>query len=703
MVRIFLLVLLSCFLYVEHVYAQKPTIDLLKQNKQIRRFGRVTVKDNTAFVTAVSFGKSGVRVYDDYNLSGYNKLQVTVENKDTKYPLYIIISLMNRDTTFREPVKGLYNKKYTLNPGEKRNVVLDFIPTLPHPEVASEFRLMRNSPYSRLLQSYCYDIDLDKIVAIEIGTLKVRKGQQWCIEDPQILPGSLKPLPEAMTWNKDKFFPFIDQYGQFKYLDWNNKIHNDADFKKAISVEEKDLSKHLGTSDWDKYGGYKKGPKFTPTGHFTVKKVNGKWWMVDPDGNLFWSNGVVRVTPSSAVTPLQGKDLKNRCFYFENLPKEGTPFSQFYRTHDALLYPYYTARNIDSTYDFSSANCYRKYGENYKKIYGEKAHRRLRSWGFNTIANSSDKDICLMDKTPYTDRLEVVSKPLEGTSGWWPFMDPFDESFNESLKRQFESRQREIQDPWCIGLFVDNEIKWNGVTYLAETTLKSPETQPCKIAMVSWLKNKYKTIEALNAVWGTVYKAWGEILYDRVGVKVYKPTIPDLKLFNQQIIRKYFSNIREAFEKYAPGLLYMGCRFAGSANEDVLNIADEYCDVISFNSYQYDISQFHAQDMDKPIMIGEYHFGAMDRGMFHASLIDVENQQQRGAMMGRYIQSALENPNIIGVHWHQFADQATTGRFDGENFQVGLTDCCDTPYYETLKGVRSVGYTLYPYRLRHGE
>ena len=100
-------------------------------------------------------------------------------------------------------------------------------------------------------------------------------------------------------------------------------------------------------------------------------------------------------------------------------------------------------------------------------------------------------------------------------------------------------------------------------------------------------------------------------------------------------------------------------------------------------------------------MIGEYHFGAMDRGMFHASLIDAGSQEQRGKMMKNYITSALSNPNIIGVHWHQFADQATTGRFDGENFQVGLTDCCDTPYYETIFMLRAVGYQIYPLRY-HG-
>ena len=99
-----------------------------------------------------------------------------------------------------------------------------------------------------------------------------------------------------------------------------------------------------------------------------------------------------------------------------------------------------------------------------------------------------------------------------------------------------------------------------------------------------------------------------------------------------------------------------------------------------------------------PLMIGEFHFGAQDRGMFHCSLIEVENQKNRGEAYSRYVESGLRHPNIIGVHWHQFSDQATTARFCGENFQVGLTDVCDTPYPETIEGIRNVGYKMYEIR-----
>lgn len=177
---------------------------------------------------------------------------------------------------------------------------------------------------------------------------------------------------------------------------------------------------------------------------------------------------MVRVNPASAVTPLHGKELESRCFYFEDLPKERDEFARFYSTHDELLKLYYDRRGIDSTYDFSSANLYRKYGPDYKTIYAYLAHRRLKSWGMNTISNSSDKDIYFMDKTAYVERIHVQAPAIEGSKGpgTWQFADPFGEAFAESVRMQLTDRKRETQDPWCIGFFVDNELHWGDTKYL---------------------------------------------------------------------------------------------------------------------------------------------------------------------------------------------------------------------------------------------
>ena len=37
-------------------------------------------------------------------------------------------------------------------------------------------------------------------------------------------------------------------------------------------------------------------------------------------------------------------------------------------------------------------------------------------------------------------------------------------------------------------------------------------------------------------------------------------------------------------------------------------------------------------------------------------------------------------------------------RFDGEDYQIGFLDICDTPYWETINAAREVNYQLYPLR-----
>ena len=64
----------------------------------------------------------------------------------------------------------------------------------------------------------------------------------------------------------------------------------------------------------------------------------------------------------------------------------------------------------------------------------------------------------------------------------------------------------------------------------------------------------------------------------------------------------------------------------------------------------------------------------------------------------RVCRSALRNPAIVGTHWFQFYDQPTTGRFDGENYHVGLLDICDTPYGETINACRRMGASMYTIR-----
>lgn len=593
--------------------------------------------------------------------------------------------------------KGAFIQKFIIQGKGDRPLKVTLPPTFPNrDDILPKLVGMRDGPMSKYgasapLRSY-------KIRSISVyvktptlkHTLQIRK-----------ITARKGPHPAAEPWmnlTADEFFPFIDKYGQFKYREWPGKIHSDAELIEAREAEKKDLAAHPGPKNWSKFGGWADGPRMKATGYFRVEKVDGKWWMVDPEGYLYWSHGPVRVTPSTAITPLDKRE-----FFFTDLPEADSPFAFFYTTRDELLYPYYQQRKIKRTYDFSSANCYRKYGKDWFNAFAGTAHRRLRSWGCNTIANSSDIRICRMRRTPYTDRFELKSKRIAGSKGgWWPFRDPFDPSFREEVRRQMALHQEEMRDPWCFGFFVDNELGWGKSTSLALWTLQSPADQAAKVEFVKRLKKQYQSIDRLNAAWRSSYADWDALLVSRKGPDV-KNAKKDLESFTSEIAEAYFRNIREEFKKAAPNKLYMGCRYGGALHPlYAVRAAAKYCDIISCNVYAREISWLKLPEgIDKPMIIGEFHFGALDRGLFHPGLVHLKNQEERGAVYVQYVTSALKHPQVVGVHWHQFGDQATTGRFDGECFQVGFVDCCDTPYPETRAGLRKVGYDLY--RIRSGK
>ena len=122
--------------------------------------------------------------------------------------------------------------------------------------------------------------------------------------------------------------------------------------------------------------------------------------------------------------------------------------------------------------------------------------------------------------------------------------------------------------------------------------------------------------------------------------------------------------------------------------------------MIGYNLYRDSVADFRLPEgVDKPVIIGEFHFGALDRGMFHTGLRPTASQQARAEAYRDYVTGALENPASSARHWFQYGDQATTGRGDGENYQIGLVDICDRPYPETIAAVREVGNSMYRLRL----
>jgi hypothetical protein len=99
--------------------------------------------------------------------------------------------------------------------------------------------------------------------------------------------------------------------------------------------------------------------------------------------------------------------------------------------------------------------------------------------------------------------------------------------------------------------------------------------------------------------------------------------------------------------------------------------------------------------MDVPMIIGEYHFGTVDRGMAQ-SLWQVNSQQQRGVAYRYYTEKAYAHPGLIGTAYFQWSDQDLTGRGnDGENYNCGLVDVTDRPYKYQVEAMMETAKRLF--------
>jgi len=261
--------------------------------------------------------------------------------------------------------------------------------------------------------------------------------------------------PTAWVTDAVPFLPFIDTYGQYKHKDWPGKVHSLDELRLRREAEAKDLDSKPGPGAWDQYGGWAAGPPLLATGFFRVEKYQGSWWLVDPIGNLFFSHGVDCVERQIA-TP-----IAERADWFEDFPGTKPEYIPFLSSGQALK-GHYEGREVES-FSFDGANLLRKYGADWKADSADLTHKRIRSWGLNTIANWSAPDVCMARRTPYTDTISSHRvRRMEGGDGYWAkFPDVYDPGFAEAIRFEMAGKiNRSAGDPWCLGYFSDNEMAW---------------------------------------------------------------------------------------------------------------------------------------------------------------------------------------------------------------------------------------------------
>ncbi|MDQ8193645.1 hypothetical protein QEH59_04375 [Coraliomargarita sp. SDUM461004] len=624
--------------------------------------------DDPAWYSGVRFlPKAGEEFWD---FSGGNALAMDIENlsEDKQLRLTLHLSSGDKETDDYSEI----NSGIALNPGERRTVRI----LIPHREL---YQAPEGIPGPKTVDSkainwfelqmqWPYERKDDGLVNCEISNVRLEG-------DPDV----------SYRVAEDAFLPFIDKYGQNMHQEWPEKVHNAEDLVEARKKESRELSASKRPSAWNEYGGWADGPQLEATGAFRVEKYEGKWYLVDPSGQLFFSQGLDVLRAHTDATPV--KDHQ-KWFGFDVEGKSDLAFTHW---------------NLQKKYQ----------RKDYEAEFFSTLVQRLEHWGINTIGNWGHSDLMLMGGVPYTtelvdhdDRLpQIPGKALK-------FYDVFDAEYvraMESLLVDAAERDplilKSLTDPMCIGYFIDNELNFGNRNrqIFTDEVLKSPAKQAAKQELVKDLKVKYVTVEKLNTAWETEYPNW-ESLLERTDVPKSKGYRKDSHTFFVKAVDQYFRLSRAAVKNVAPHRLYLGCRFIGTdaVRRDLYEAAEKYCDVLSVNIYSHGVANLWQQDFpDMPIMIGEFHFGVYDRGMFAPGLAPVGlTQDERAFAYARFLQGALANPFIVGTHWFQFRDQPLTGRWDGEGYAIGFVDVGDTPYEELTQTAREIGENMYEYRER---
>ena len=571
--------------------AQKTSdllVDFGKTRATTTSRGTIVSTDNGFTVT---FSKAGGSVHilapqASWDVSAYVAVGLDLVNPGTK-PVTLIGSLDG---------SVLVNSFIHIPPGQSDTMTINILRNTVTDERETLFEGMRGLPGGHIWHWARLNTKQVKMIALH-DLDGVSTGQTIRVKAIRGL-GRYAPPADA-----ESFFPFVDPFGQFKHRAWPGKVPDIEGLKQRVTLEARDLKQNPGPKRRSQYGGWLEGPRLEATGHFRTEKHRGTWWLVDPDGYLFWSHGITGVHARSS-TRLDGRET-----YFAEVPK-------------AFL--------EKGSIQFAGANLCAKYGKDWKAITDDLAHARLASWGMNTIANWSDMEICEMQRTPYVVAVHY--------GGWKEAADKVrqdPELLRKTLRARLEmERGKTSEDPWCIGYFIDNELRFNKVM--------NPEA--------------------------------------------------------------YFKIVSQEMKRVAPNKLYLGSRFHGhdkpyGGQTNAVAAAVKHVDVIGINRYRFSPSDLKMyEDTDLPIIIGEFHFGAMDRGMIHPGLRGVANQAQRAYAYEHYLRAALKHPNIVGTHWFQYREQNITGRGDGENYQIGFVDICDTPYRTIIDAARRIGHSMYEIR-----
>lgn len=387
-------------------------------------------------------------------------------------------------------------------------------------------------------------------------------------------------------------------------------------------------------------------PPAAAQAYFRVAERDGRAWLLDPDGQPFFSTGV-------------------NVFHTGAEPATFDPRR-----------PEYSGLRQHTGFDAWCAS----------------ARRRLADWGFNTLGAWAEPRAVECTGLPYTVCLHL---------GQWvgaPWIDPLSPGAQASIRMLIE---REVlprrDDRRLLGYFVDNELHWYAGPLFGYWAAE-PGDRRLKRALFALLEEHYRgDLPALLADFAVKPRPrrWADLAGALGQVRVRPGRHPAvIERFVALLADEYYRTVTEAVRAADPHHLLLGDRYASSYSQAVARVSARYMDVISVNYAGNEpggwvspafFDTLH-EVTGKPLLVGEFYTAARENRSANANrkgpYLVVATQRERAATVAGLVTRLARLPYVVGYHWFQWSDQPSSGREDGEDFNMGLVDLEDRPYEE---------------------
>jgi agarase len=357
----------------------------------------------------------------------------------------------------------------------------------------------------------------------------------------------------------------------------------------------------------DSYGGWLK-LKGRKTGFFHTEQIGGRWWFVTPEGNAFFAHGIAGVDAgASRGAAPSAEEAKSRV-------------------------------------------------------------GQIKGWNFNSVQSRPGA----LPGIPYTFILGLAASTTPDLWLLGLVPDYFSPAFREAIERRAAELVPAVaNDPWLIGFFTDNEVRWfpdiRSKETILETFLKKPPDSPGYQRAMAFLNERGHTAE--NITW------------------------EDKADFLEVAAAQYGRICRDAIRRHDKNHLILGSRFNERAPIALTKALGPYFDVFSFNTYEFRAPKYKLKEMagltGKPTLVTEFSFKAMDSGNPNTvgAGEPVATQQDRAELFADFVQDLARLPTCIGFFWFRYRDQPketkggrSPGGWGAENSNYGVVKVDGTPW-----------------------